>query len=173
MHSLCLGLLMGHDTFSRLCLVNLRCDHLWIIGRKLVKSLNCVAKIAVSPNQKSFWKKYHAPLIYMQGQDQHRSIRHIYTKSFSQNLVTTFGYPKSSLYACRWSQPYLKSGNSIRICSFIKAAHGCQTSSPSYHFNILNFDSKKKHPWDLWRTTLMDFFETRTQSAVSHTHHIP
>ena len=34
MHSLGLGLVMGHNTFSRFCLTNLRWDHLW--GEKLV-----------------------------------------------------------------------------------------------------------------------------------------
>ncbi len=29
------------------------------------------------------------------------------------------------------------------ICSYIKAAPGCQKSSPSYKFNSLNFDSEK------------------------------
>ncbi len=54
MRSLCPGLLMGHDTFSRMCLVNLCCDHVWIIGWKSVKCLNDLAKIAVSEKSIKF-----------------------------------------------------------------------------------------------------------------------
>ncbi len=36
------------------------------------------------------------------------------------------------------------------ICSYIKAAPGCQKSSPSYMFNSLNFDSEKLSETTLW-----------------------
>ncbi len=67
----------------------------------------------------------------------------ICTELFSQNLVTTLGYQKSSLFACRWSENHPKFENSIAICSFIKAPHGCQESSSSYQYNSLDFESKK------------------------------
>ncbi len=42
-------------------------------------------------------------------------------------------------------------GQAYIICSYIKAAPGCQKSCPSYKFNSLNFDSEKisvTTPWD-------------------------
>ncbi len=41
-------------------------------------------------------------------------------------------------------------GTLIGICSYIKAAHCCQKSSPSYQFNSLNFDSKKLSVTSVW-----------------------
>ena len=54
-------------------------------------------------------------------------------------------------------------GNSIGTLSFIKATDGCQKSSPSYQFNILNFDAKK-NPWDPCKTT---FFKKKSSVKIA------
>ncbi len=63
-----------------------------ILGEKLVKCLQSLVKLPVSPKQKSFWKKYHAPSLAIWEQGQLRGITQTHTESFSQNDVTTFGY---------------------------------------------------------------------------------
>ncbi len=81
---------------------------------------------------------------------QKSTVGQICTESFSKNLVTNFGYQKSSLFACRCSQTHLKFKNPIAIRSFIKAAPGYQKSSPSYKLYSLNFDSEKLSVETLW-----------------------
>ncbi len=118
-----------------------------ILGEKLVKCTQGLAKLPVFPNQKSFWKKYHAPSLAIWGQVQLRGITQSHTELFSQNVVTTFGYLKSSLFSCRWSQTQPKSG----IYSSIKAVHCCKKSSSSYQLNSLKFEFKNISvisPWD-------------------------
>ena len=65
---------------------------LWAVFITVRVTVWQLAKLLVSPNQKSFWKKYHAPSLAVWIQGQLRGIRQTHTESFSQNIVTTFGH---------------------------------------------------------------------------------
>ena len=121
-----------------------------MLGKILVECLKGLPKLLISTNQKSFWKKYHAPLLDIWVEVQKSAVGQICTEPFSKNLVTNFGYQKSSLFACRCSQTHPKLENLIAIRSFIKAALGYQKSAPSYKVNSLNFDSEKLSVETLW-----------------------
>ncbi len=131
-----------------------------MLGKILVKCLNCLPKLLNSTKKKSYWKMYLAPLLDIWVEVQKSAVGQICTEPFSKNLVTNLGYQKSSLFACRCSQTHPKFENSIAICSFIKAAPCYQKSSPSYKLNSLNFDSEKLFVETLWHH--LNFFYTAT-----------
>ncbi len=62
MLSFCLGLLMGHDTFSSLCLVNFHQKHLWNVMLKTVKLLDVSLNAPSVSKTKIFLEKVSCPI---------------------------------------------------------------------------------------------------------------
>ncbi len=119
----------------------------------MVKCLQSLAKPTVSPNQKYFWKKYHAPSLAILRQGQLRGITQTHTESLSQNVVTTFGW---------WKAAYLPAGSLRHIQSLefrleytipLRLLLAAKNHLPPSSLTVSTLTSKK-YPWDPPGTTL-------------------